>query len=158
MQLVISDEEHAVLETAVNGAQSYGIATIAEMGVEDTNKIRIVVPSNAELRAITTSNSLLQDTKLHHILCAAIARNAKKDVHNTAIKLRGDNLLPPLLIQGAKANRPVPDGGDLSLMDMSSEMLLWDIKNATIVMFCAAHLSMPDKGYNLSVLTNSTLV
>eukprot|EP00917_Polyrhabdina_sp_WS-2016_P000497 GHVP01001127.1.p1 GENE.GHVP01001127.1~~GHVP01001127.1.p1 ORF type:complete len:126 (+),score=5.11 GHVP01001127.1:1127-1504(+) len=99
MQLVISEAEHAILENAVNGAQRYGIATIAEMGVEDANKIRITVPSNAELKQIISSNAQLQDTKLHHILCAAIAREAKKDAHNIGIKLRGDNSLPPLLIQ-----------------------------------------------------------
>eukprot|EP00917_Polyrhabdina_sp_WS-2016_P018209 GHVP01039321.1.p2 GENE.GHVP01039321.1~~GHVP01039321.1.p2 ORF type:complete len:112 (+),score=15.70 GHVP01039321.1:60-395(+) len=98
MQLSFTDEDHAVLESAVNGGQRYGIATIAEMGIEDNNRIHITGPSNANILEITKKNTQITDTKLHHILCAAIARGAKNDDTNLKVRLKGDQKLPPLLI------------------------------------------------------------
>eukprot|EP00917_Polyrhabdina_sp_WS-2016_P008596 GHVP01019232.1.p1 GENE.GHVP01019232.1~~GHVP01019232.1.p1 ORF type:complete len:100 (-),score=4.39 GHVP01019232.1:265-564(-) len=56
------------------------------MGVEDTSKLRIVIPSVTDRALIKMSN--MTDSKLHHILSSAIARQASKDVYNLEIKLK----------------------------------------------------------------------
>eukprot|EP00917_Polyrhabdina_sp_WS-2016_P023524 GHVP01050957.1.p1 GENE.GHVP01050957.1~~GHVP01050957.1.p1 ORF type:complete len:402 (+),score=14.34 GHVP01050957.1:19-1224(+) len=99
MDLVLTEADHEILQKKVNGGKRYGIATMSVMGIEDSSKIRITIPTPSEFHKIMTNNVNVKDSKMHYLICSAIALQASLDKRNLSIKIRGKYKLSATFIR-----------------------------------------------------------
>eukprot|EP00917_Polyrhabdina_sp_WS-2016_P011091 GHVP01024308.1.p1 GENE.GHVP01024308.1~~GHVP01024308.1.p1 ORF type:complete len:102 (-),score=9.63 GHVP01024308.1:618-923(-) len=90
MAFVFTEENLKVLELASNGETRYGIATLSEAGISESNKIHITVPSAEFWMKIEIQLANLTVVKRHSYVCVCIAFETITNEVNRNLKTRNN--------------------------------------------------------------------